>query len=315
LAEATEDSAAYQAYLKGCFLLNRRRQIDIEKAVTFFEEAKASDPNFALAHVGLGDSYIVIGAQWYGIDPANPPAVTMAKARTATREALRLDPNLAEGYVTLAYIEFLQDWDWKAAEKDFLKAIELKPNYVVAHQWYSEFLGAMGRHEEGIAEGMRAVELGPASALQNRELANSYMQAGQYAQAVLQLKNTDTLDPSHSSTLVALAHAYWLSGMPDEAIEVGGREDARWRQFYTLLAEGHNDEASAVIDAFEELIDQDKFVSYAIASNGNKVISLLEACFRRHYVVLPSMLANSILAPWSSDARIVDLRRNMGLEP
>ena len=63
LAEATEDSAAYQAYLKGRFLLNRRRQVDIENAVIFFEEAKASDPDFALAHVGLGDSYIVIGAQ------------------------------------------------------------------------------------------------------------------------------------------------------------------------------------------------------------------------------------------------------------
>ena len=159
LAEATEDSAAYQAYLKGRFLLNRRRQVDIENAVIFFEEAKASDPDFALAHVGLGDSYIVIGAQWYGVDPDNPPAVAMAKARTAAREALRLDPDLAEAYVTLAYIEFLQDWDWEAAETDFLKAIELKPNYVIAHQWYSEFLGVMGRHEEGIAESVRALEL------------------------------------------------------------------------------------------------------------------------------------------------------------
>ena len=159
MAEATEDSAAYQAYLKGRFLLNRRRQVDIENAVIFFEEAKASDPDFALAHVGLGDSYIVIGAQWYGVDPDNPPAVAMAKARTAAREALRLDPDLAEAYVTLAYIEFLQDWDWEAAETDFLKAIELKPNYVIAHQWYSEFLGVMGRHEEGIAESVRALEL------------------------------------------------------------------------------------------------------------------------------------------------------------
>ncbi len=216
--------------------------------------------------------------------------------------------------MTLAYIEFLQDWDWEAAETDFLKAIELKPNYVIAHQWYSEFLGVMGRHEEGIAESVRALELEPGSALQNRELANSFMRAGQYAEAVVQLEKTDALDPSHSATLLSLAHAYWLNSMPDEAIEVGSREDARWRQFYTLLAMGKPVEASAVIDAFDELSDQYKILSYAIASDGDEVISLLEESFRRHYVVLPSILTDPILAPWSSDARIVELRRNMGLE-
>ena len=88
--------------MKGRFFLNRRTQEDIEKAVAAFEEAKAIDPEFALASVGLGDSYIIIGAQWYGVDPENPPATAMAKARTAAREALALDPNLAEAYVTRA---------------------------------------------------------------------------------------------------------------------------------------------------------------------------------------------------------------------
>ena len=168
--EDTQNSKAYQAYLKGRFFLNRRTQANIEKAVAAFEQAKAIDPEFALASVGLGDSYIVIGAQWYGVDPENPPVTAMAKARSAAREALKLDPNLAGAYVTRAYIEFLQDWDWEASEKDFLKAIELDPDYVVAHQWYSEFLMVMGRRDESIAEGMRAVELDPTSALQVREL-------------------------------------------------------------------------------------------------------------------------------------------------
>ena len=184
----TVSSESYQAYLKGRFFLNRRTQEDIEKAVAAFEEAKAIDPEFALASVGLGDSYIIIGAQWYGVDPENPPATAMAKARTAAREALALDPNLAEAYVTRAYIEFLHDWDWEASERDFLKAIELDPDYVVAHQWYSELLMVMGRHDESIAEGIRAVELEPTSALQVRELASSYRGAGRYAEAIEQLK-------------------------------------------------------------------------------------------------------------------------------
>ena len=152
------------------------------------------------------------------------------------------------------------------------------------------------------------------TSLQIRELANSYMRTGRYAEAIVTLKKTDELDPSHSATLVSLAQAYWLNGMPDEAIAVASREDARWRQFYTLLAEEKKDEASAVIDAFEELHDQNKIVSYAMASDSDKVISLLEASYRRHYVILPAILNNPVLAPWSSDARIVELRRNVGLE-
>ena len=315
--EETTNSEAFQAYLKGRFLLNRRAQVDIERAVDFFEEAKAIDPEFALAHVGLGDSYIVIGAQWYGVDPDNPPAAAMAKARNAAREALRLDPNLAEAYVTLAYIEFLQDWDWEASERNFLKAIELKPNYVVAHQWYSEFLGVMNRHDEGIAEGKRAVELEPTSPLQIRELANSYRQAGRYPEAIEHYKKTEELDPSHPIIRLQLALMYWLNNMPNEAVSAVDRADERWGRFYQLLAQGKNSEAVTSLESFgeDELSDQNRIVALAIAEDKEKTLELLEESFRRHYVLLPVTLTHPALDRWRSEPLIQELRRNIGLEP
>ena len=173
----------------------------------------------------------------------------MAKARAAAREAIELDPNLAGAYVTRAYIEFLQDWDWEASEKDFLKAIELDPDYVVAHQWYSEFLGVMGRHDESIAESMRAVELEPTADLQVRELARSFWQAGRYPEAIEQLKKADELVYSHPSTMNLLTQSYWLSGMREEAIAVAYRWDERWGRFYEILADAQYNEAQEAQNA------------------------------------------------------------------
>ena len=311
----TQNSKAYQAYLKGRFFLNRRTQPDIEKAVAAFEQAKAIDPEFALASVGLGDSYIVIGAQWYGVDPENPPVTAMAKARSAAREALELDPNLAGAYVTRAYIEFLQDWDWEASEKDFLKAIELDPDYVVAHQWYSEFLMVMGRRDESIAEGMRAVELDPTSALQVRELANSYRGAGRYAEAIEQLKKTDELNFSHPSTMFYLTQSYWLSGMREEAIATAYRWDERWGRFFELLVDAKYTDALVSLESFaeDELTDQHWISCYILVGDKQKALDLLEDSFRRRYVSLPAILTDALLDPISEEPRVVELRRRMGL--
>lgn len=315
---ATENSEAYRAYLKGRFFLNRRTQEDIEKAVMAFEQARTLDPDFALAHVGLGDSYIIIGAQWYGVDPDNPPETAMAKARAAAREALELDPSLAEAYVTRAYIRFLQDWDWESAERDFLRAIELKPNYVVAHQWYSEFLGAMGRHDEGIAESLRAVELDPTSPLQYRELANSYANAGRFREAIDTLETADELDPDHPATLDQAARAYWASGMHAAAIEAASREDERKGELYRLLSVGKNSELVALVESFEGndvVNDQLRIFLLVFAGAHEKAIELLEACYRRRYVVLPATLSSAFIAPIRDDPRVIEIRHAMNLPP
>ena len=313
--EDTESSKAYQAYLKGRFFLSRRTQPDIQKAVAAFEEAKAIDPTFALASAGLGDSYIVLGAQWYGVDPENPPATALAKARAAAREALELDPDLAEAYVTRAYIEFLHDWDWQASEADFLKALELDSSYVVAHQWYSEYLAAMGRHGDSIAASQRAVELEPTSALQLRELANSYRHAGRYREAVVELLKADELDYSHPTTMFYLTASYWHLGAFDELIVAAYRWDERWGRFYELLVQNEPDEALRSLDSFaeHELNDLSWIHCYLAAGEEERAIERLEASFERRYASLPSIVSDAMLAPIAEEPRVVDVRRKMGL--
>ncbi len=241
----------------------------------------------------------------------------MAKARNAAREALELDPNLAEAHVTRAYIEFLRDWDWQASERDFLKAIELDPDYVVAHQWYSEFLGVMGRHDEGIVESIRAVALEPTSSLQLRVLGNSYRQAGRYAEAIEHLNKADELDDSHQGTLYYLTQTYWESGMHAEAIVAANRWDERWGRFYGFLAEGKPHEALPVLEEFaeDEINDELWVYSYVLAGENEKALGLLEELFRRRDVLLPPSLTDNILDPIAEEPRVVEIRRSIGLEP
>jgi len=98
----------------------------------------ARDPTFAAAYAGLAGSYSILGSN------VLPPSVARAKARAAASKALALDPGTAEGHAELGLLEFYYDWDWKQAEHEFQRAIELNPSYATAHQWYSQYLRAMG---------------------------------------------------------------------------------------------------------------------------------------------------------------------------
>ncbi len=175
----------------------------------------------------------------------------------------------------------------------------------------------MGRHDESIAEGMRAVELEPTSSLQVRGLANSYRGAGRYAEEIEQLNKADELDYSHPATMNSLTQAYWLSGMPEDAIVAGYRWDERWGRFFELLAEAKPQEALASLESFaeDELTDENWINCYVLAGDKQKALDLLEDSFRRRYMLLPTILTNALLDPLSEEPRVVELRRSMGLEP
>ena len=202
--------------MKGRFFWGKRTYANLARAIEFFEQARQLDPDYALAYVGLADSRLLVGA--YNPGPDTVRSEEMEKGRAAAREALRLNANLAEAYVSLAYIEFLYDWDWEAAERDFLKAIELDPSYAVAHQWYGEFLSVMGRHDEAIERTRRAVELEPTSSIISRELGYKFLMARRYGEAIDQFKKTIELDPFFLGTQLMLTEAYWYSGRVEEAV-------------------------------------------------------------------------------------------------
>jgi tetratricopeptide (TPR) repeat protein len=265
--------------------------------------------------VGLGDSYVLLGAQFYGADPDFPPDVAMAKAREAAQEALRIDPELAEAYTTLAYISFLHDWNWEAAEKDFLAAIGREPGYAVAHQWYSELLMVQGRHDDAIAEARKALELEPTSPILSRELAMRFYQARRFPEAVEQLRKTLELDPEYSNARVMLTDALWDGGQTDEALVEAERIDERRRTLFQLLAQGKTSEAVAWVDSLPREDFTPLFLSglYARAGDKEKALALLEGALQKHLPQLLITVGRPAFDPWRSDPRFQELRRQMGL--
>jgi TolB-like protein/Tfp pilus assembly protein PilF len=181
------NSEAYELYLKGRFFWNKRDQEDIKKAMVFFQQAIDKDPNYALAYVGLADSYAVRSSPF-------SREVRLEKASAAANKALELEPTLAEAYVSLGAAKELE-WDWKGSEKLYRKAIELNPNYPTAHQWLGELLVQDARIDEGLMESRKALELDPLATIMNVSLASNLYNARRFDEAIAQCRKTIELDP------------------------------------------------------------------------------------------------------------------------
>jgi TolB-like protein/DNA-binding winged helix-turn-helix (wHTH) protein/Tfp pilus assembly protein PilF len=204
---------AHVAYAKGRFFWNKRTEDGLQKAVEFFEQAIERDPDYALAYVGLADSWVP--RAWYAY---LPPKEAFPRAKQAVTRALQLDPGLAEAHTTLAFLNLYHDWNWAAADREFRRAIELNPNYANAHHWYAEYLSLIGQHETAIREAERARELDPMSSIINTWVGSRYFFARKYDTAVQQYRNVVELDPNFVPAHLALGQAYVQMKMFPEAI-------------------------------------------------------------------------------------------------
>jgi len=209
----TGSSRAYELYLKGRFFWNKRTDDGLRKGMEFFEQAIAADPQYALAYVGLADSYNVMG--FYSF---LPPKESFPKAKQAAGRALELNSEMAEAHNSLAYATLYYDWDFPAAERSFLRAIELKPNYPVAHQWYGNLLTAMGRWEQAIGRFERARELDPLSLIITSVPGWTYYYARQYDKATIPCRKAIEMDRSFAFAHSVLGQVYERKGMYEEAI-------------------------------------------------------------------------------------------------
>jgi len=163
----TANPRAFEAHLKGRYQLAKRTLDGFTKAIAFFEQAIVEDREYALAYAGLADCWTLLSAAAYG----EPSARTMARAREAAEQALRLDPSDTEVQTALGFVRFRIDWDWHAAEAAFVRACELSPGHAPAHHRLALLLSALGRHEEAIVEIRRAHDLDPLSLI-NLAIAN-----------------------------------------------------------------------------------------------------------------------------------------------
>jgi tetratricopeptide (TPR) repeat protein len=168
---------------------------------------------FALAYAGLADSFSLLTE--YHAAAAND---TYAEAKSAVRRALEIDEELAEARTSLAYIKFFYEWDWNGAETEFRRALELDPKYATAHQWYAEYLSAMGRPEEALAAIRRAADIDPLSLIINTVEAQILYMARRYDEAIEACLKVIDMDPNFPEAWVVLKRSYDSKGWYEKGI-------------------------------------------------------------------------------------------------
>jgi adenylate cyclase len=254
----TSNTLAYQEYLIGRHLLNQRTSESIQSALSHFEKSIEQDPNFALPYTQIAYCYTLIGVAGYG-GLGLPHSVVETKAKNAVMKALALDSTLAEAHASLGYIKFRVDWDWEGAEKELKRAIELKPGYSTAHEWYALLLGVRVRLDEALNEMQTAYNLDPLSPSVNNGLARVYHFRDEEKKAYEQIRKTIELEPGY-------AEAHFTLGMTNirlkdyknaekelkEAIKLSGRRTVMLGMLGRLyVLQGRINEANALIAEME----------------------------------------------------------------
>jgi DNA-binding winged helix-turn-helix (wHTH) protein/TolB-like protein/Tfp pilus assembly protein PilF len=210
----TENADAYQAYLKGRYFWNKRTTEGFKKAIGYFQQAIDQDPNYALAYAGLADCYMRLNER-----DLPPAADTVSRAKAAVMKALALDDSLAEAHATLGFIKFRFDWDFPGAAQEYERAIQLNPNYAMAHQWYAFYLLAVDRQPEALDQLNRARRLDPVSLNINSGVGSYFYFTRQYDQAIELLQKTVEMEPSFAEAHWTLGLAYEQKGLSKQAAD------------------------------------------------------------------------------------------------
>jgi serine/threonine-protein kinase len=209
----TNDTEAYQLYLKGRYFWNKRGEASLRNGIKYFKQAEEKDPNYALAYSGLADSYALlcdVGAV--------APNEAMPLAKQAAERALEIDPNLAEGYTSRAFVKLAYDWDWRGAEADFRRALELNPKYATAHQWYASYLTQMGKYDLARREIEQAQALDPLSPIISANSGLYLYYAHKHDEAIEQYRKTLEINSEFGVAHYYLGLAYLQKKEYDTAI-------------------------------------------------------------------------------------------------
>lgn len=263
----TDSPEAYALYIKGRHFWNQRSEALMESALRAFEQAIELDPDFALAQVGIADVWIFRG--WYSV---LAPEETFAKAKDAIDKALAIDVQLAAAHTSRAHIYLEFDFDWAAAEKEYLRGIELDPRYAIGHHWYGGYLSAMGRHDEAMEQALRARELEPVSLIINTWVGLRHYFAGRYAMAVEEYKHALDLDPNFAPAHWHLSWAYEQLGELDAALASAEQATTISRNPIYLASLGHahakagnQEEARRILAQLDELAMTQHVSAYHVA--------------------------------------------------
>jgi len=318
----TENSKAYTDYLKGRYFWNQMSQAGLEKSVTCFQSAIAKDPGYALAYAGLSDAYTLIG--FIGM---MGPREVMPEAERAVAKALEIDDQLAEAHASSAALRKLHAWDWAGAEAEYHRALELNPNYIYAHHGYADFLSALGRFEEALAEIHRAQQLDPLSLTIGNEVAWNWYMAREYRRALEQCRATLEIHADFPPILHTLGLTYAQMGRFRDAIDalqkgidkVGNNPVALASLGHAFAMAGERQEAQRILTNLMTIAKSAYVPSYCFAviysglgENDLAMESLDRACTDRDVWLVWSKV-DPRLDGLRSDTRFENLLKRIGL--
>jgi len=316
---------AHEAYLLGRFYWNKR-PADLQKGLAYFRQAIEKDPSYAAAYAGLADSYSVMGTWESG---AMAPKEAYPKAVEAAERALRLEESLPEAHASRGFAALNYDWNWVAAEREFIRAIELNPNFATGHHWYSHYLTAVGRTGESLAESRRALELDPLDIVINAHLAWHYIYARQYDLALPQCERVIEMDPNNfwghflkGGALVG--ENKYREAIPElqKATELSaGAKYAQAALGHALALAGRKREARDLVEQLKEESKRSYVGAYNIAlihiglGENDRAFEWLDKAYEERSNWLSYVKVEPRLDPLRSDPRFADLLRHMGLPP
>jgi tetratricopeptide (TPR) repeat protein len=321
---STEDTEAYQLYLKGRYYWNRRAEHTLKRAVEYFQRAIEKDPAYALAYAGLADCYAIYNSYQVELPRASGP-----KAKAAATKALELDDTLAEAHASLGMARMSYEWDWAGAEREFQRAIELDPNYATAHHWYAICLSTAARSEQAIASLKRAQQLDPLSLIINADVGLQQHFARRYDEAIEQVRKALEMDPNFAAGHRTLGMAYEQKGMYSEAIaEFQKALDVSRGNPFALGALGHayavsgnREKARQVLSEVLELSKRryvppfSTAVIYTGLGDKARALEWLEKAFDDRSLEMIFLKVDPRFDRLRADPRFANLLRRMGLPP
>lgn len=314
--------AAYDAYLRGRYFWNKRTEQGLKTGIDYFDQAVAIDPKYARAYSGLADSYALLGDWEYG---ALTPNEAFPKAKAAATKALELEDTLGEAHASLAFCLDLFNWDWKSAELEFKRAIDLNPSYATSHQWYAWHLIVTGQNEQGLSELKKAEALDPLSLIISADVADALVIAHRYDESIRQSRRTIQMDPSFAMAHYQLAQAFVQMRKYDqaakelqEAIELSrGNPICTSLLAYVYAVSGNEREARKILNDLENGSNRRQSnaaniaLIYAGLNEKGKAFAWLQKAYEGRFN--PSVLLRPAFDVLRSDPRFQDLWRRLGL--
>jgi TolB-like protein/Tfp pilus assembly protein PilF len=310
----TENTEAYQLYLKGRFFWNKRNANDLQKALSYFEQSAQEDPNYALAWSGMADVYVLLPV-FGGANPAD----AYPKAKEAANKAIALDPNLGEPHSALGLIASTFDFEPSLSLREFEKAIALNPNYATAHHWLgNSVLLCLGDFDRSIAETKRALELDPLSIAINVDLGVSYYFAGRYPEAIAQIRKALDLDADSYYAHYNLGQVLELSGDLPGALAEYEKSVALDNDPYPLALLAHaqamaGNRADATKILQQLAVASRYFPDYSLGliylglGDGNQAMDWFEKSFAKRQPDMNTIRFDPLLKPLHGDPRFEKL--------